>query len=511
MTSRSIRFACLVALVLIACDDGERFVDVGDQRDRQLNGDLDGGDGDSGGNAGQGGNMGGGGGSDPNPGMDAQVMLPDGATFDAAALGHDGSISLPDGTYILPDGAVVLPDGAVIDRDTAIDRYQDPEPNVPSCELQSEDDNTFEAEVEIFDEGGYALVPGPTGFGLAYRGNVTGNCSEAIRVLHIPASSGFPEPISPFPTCSRKLTDVSLAAHGEGWQLAWIDNSTNSAEVHALALSPDMVAAEGASDLQLTDEPGALEYRPVVKDVHGRPLAAFVSDAGDQFSISTRFLDHDGEGDNMTVIRPADAQQPQALALSAMGNHNAALAWVGPENNPGVWLQPLDEEGRQSGNPIKLTERVAVSSSVDLAQREDGGGVIYSIEIDGKPQVRFHRLDSEGMPIGDERVILGPPLRAQGASLHAIAGGYAVAYRALPGGSINSPEIRLLFISKEGNLMRDSAGNLPTLRVASATEGASRTSIAVSIEGQVMIAWVDAGSGDHNALKVVRHRLDCGP
>ena len=286
--------------------------------------------------------------------------------------------------------------------------------------------------------------------------------------------------------------------------LRWLGGDT-------FVLSPDMVAAEGASDLQLTDEPGALEYRPVVKDVHGRPLAAFVSDAGDQFSISTRFLDHDGEGDNMTVIRPADAQQPQALALSAMGNHNAALAWVGPENNPGVWLQPLDEEGRQSGNPIKLTERVAVSSSVDLAQREDGGGVIYSIEIDGKPQVRFHRLDSEGMPIGDERVILGPPLRAQGASLHAIAGGYAVAYRALPGGSINSPEIRLLFISKEGNLMRDSAGNLPTLRVASATEGASRTSIAVSIEGQVMIAWVDAGSGDHNALKVVRHRLDCGP
>ena len=226
-----------------------------------------------------------------------------------------------------------------------------------------------------------------------------------------------------------------------------------------------------------------------------------------QFSIYTRYLDDDG--DNVTVIRPADGQQPQALALSAIGSRNAALAWVGPDNNPGVWLQPLDANGAQHGNPIKLTERVAVSSSVDLAWRDDGGGVIYSIEIDGRAQVRFYRLDSEGMPVGDERVIVGTPLRAQGASLHPIAGGYVVAYRALPGGSIARPEIRLLFISKEGNLMRDPGGNLPTLHVADATEGASRTSVAVSIEGQLMIAWVDAGSDNHNALKVVRHRLDC--
>ena len=57
--------------------------------------------------------------------------------------------------------------------------------------------------------------------------------------------------------------------------------------------------------------------------------------------------------------------------------------------------------------------------------------------------------------------------------------------------------------------LRDPGGNLPTLHVADATEGASRTSIAVSIEGQLMIAWVDAGSDNHNAIKVVRHRLDC--
>ena len=89
-----------------------------------------------------------------------------------------------------------------------------------------------------------------------------------------------------------------------------------------------------------------------------------------------------------------------------------------------------------------------------------------------------------------------------------IGGGYVVAYRALAGGSIARPEIRLLFISKEGNVMRDAGGNLPTLRVGDSTEGASRTSVAVSIEGQLMVAWVDAGSGN-NALKVVRHRLDC--
>lgn len=499
---RCFLLSCIALATLCACDDGEEFVGVGHMRDRSLPGEDAGHDG---GGAGHGGSH------------DASLPFdggrpPSGATMDAAALMLDASISLPDGSWILSDGAIVLPDGDIIDRETAQERYEDPEPEIPTCEIDGEDANAFEADVEFSDEGGFVLVPGFTGFGLAYRAignpNGTGECRQALHVMHIPGSSGFPEPKQALSDCAT-LVDVALAADGKGWLLSWVDNLSGSAELNALALGAEMSAGEGVTRQLLSDEFEAFERKPVVKDVHGRMMVAFIADEtrADEYRIHTRWLDDD-DAENVEVVGTSAMQQPQALALSAIGTENAAVAWVGPEENPGVWLLPLDADGASRGTPIKLTDRVAASSSVDLAHRDDGGAVIYSIEIDGRPQVRFRRLDQAGMPRDEERVIVGAPFRAQGASLFPIGGGYVVAYRALPGGSVDKPEIRLLFISREGNVMRDSAGNLPTIRLADATVASSRTQVAVSVEGQIMVAWLDAGA-THNALKVVRQRLDC--
>jgi len=204
-------------------------------------------------------------------------------------------------------------------------------------------------------------------------------------------------------------------------------------------------------------------------------------------------------------------QSPQGLAFAQMGQDRAAVAWVGPTDSPGVWLQKLDADSRAVGSPIQLTERVAASSSVDLATRSDGGAVIYSIEIDGIPQVRFRRLDTTGAPLASERSIIGPPFRAQGASLAPLLGGYAVAYRALPGGGgITSAEVRVTLVTKEGNVMRDPSGSLISFRIGDATVADGRTSVSVSVEGEIMVAWLDADpiSGS-NVLKVVRPRLNC--
>jgi hypothetical protein len=173
-------------------------------------------------------------------------------------------------------------------------------------------------------------------------------------------------------------------------------------------------------------------------------------------------------------------------------------------------LQPLHTWGVSSGDRIKLTDKVAASSSVDMASRTDGGAVIYSIEIDDLPQVRFRRLDANGQPVASERSIIGPPLRAQGASLAPLGGGYAVTYRALPGGNVTTPEVRLTFVTKEGNVMRDAGGHLLSFRIGDATMAQGRTAVSVSVEGQIMVAWLDGDvSTGRNLLKVVRRRLDC--
>lgn len=432
--------------------------------------------------------------------------VPDGATFDAAALGLDAAIDLPLGTLILEDGAIVLPDGEVLDVDAAVARYT-PEVDVTMCAIG--DSDMWSTQVDISDEGGFSLVPGQVGFGLAYRGGRVAGCVQTLDALPIPGESGFGDPRLIATDCAA-LTDVSLLADGDGWRMAWVDNFTDTAELHTIPLDATMGIVEGATRRTLTNNENKQERKPVMRDIDGTPMVAWITEdvVSRARSISTQLL-VDGSV-TQTVVKESAGQSPQGIALAQMGESNAAVAWVGPAESPGVWLQPLTAAGVARGKPVQLTTRIAASSSVDLATRLDGGAAIYSIEIDGIPQIRFWRLDNYGQPVATERVIVGPPLHAQGASLATLGGGYAVAYRALPGGDVTKPEVRLTFVTKEGNVMRDEGGNLLTFAIGDATLAQGRVSVSVSVEGEVMVAWIDGDmSTGRNQLKVVRRRLNC--
>ena len=70
--------------------------------------------------------------------------------------------------------------------------------------------------------------------------------------------------------------------------------------------------------------------------------------------------------------------------------------------------------------------------------------------------------------------------------------------------------MRLTFVTKEGNVMRDADGRLLSFHVGDATLAEGRTAVSVSVEGEIMVAWLDAdATGSRNLLKVVRRRLDC--
>jgi hypothetical protein len=488
---------------LLGCKDGTDYLEV---RERL----RDGGGDDTDAAAANGGRDGGGGKSGANGGGGNAEASSSGRGGDASIFDLDASLMLPDGSVILDDGGILLPGGEVIDRETAIDRYG-PEVDVSTCEISNED--TWDTQVDIGDEGGFALVPDlRPGFGLAYNAIGSGTCRQRIEAMAIPSIGEFPEPHSVSPDC-KALVDVSLLSVDDGWLLAFVDNFTDTAELHTIALDRDMNIAKGEMRNTLTNNTQRFERRPVLREVGGEPMVAWITenteegaDSGKK-SISTQRVD--GEAEAIEVVGAGAGQHPEALAFSAIGDDAAAVGWVGPIESPGVWLNKLDADGAPVDAPIQLTAKVAASSSIDLAHRDDGGGAVYSIEIDGIPQVRFRRLDAHGEPVGPERTLIGPPLRAQSASLHALGGGYAVAYRALPGGDVEQPEVRLTFITKEGNLMKDPSGRLLSFHIGDATVADARTYTALSVDGELMIAWIDGDPSGKNALKVVRRRLDC--
>lgn len=450
---------------------------------------------------------------------DASNIDLDGATMDAAVLGLDASLALPPGTWITPDGKIVLPDGEVIDVDTAVKRYT-PELDVSKCAIGSEDHK--EIEVDFSEEGGFALVPGLEGFGLAYSSTGGQTCSNNIALMPIPASSGFPDPRFLLSETSCSLTgDVALVSKSDGYQVAWVDNSTGTDELFSAPLTSAFKREERDAHAQVNPKSDVLEpeRKPALCEVDGRIIVTwFVK--GDQLSagdaIYSRVL---GTDDVHEIIPVTAGHRPLALSLATMSKEAAALVWVSTGTQPAVWLQRLDKDGLPFDDeaPILLSELVAPSSSVSVATRagdSGGGAIVYSVVADGFKQIRFRRLDPMAAPFANdsERVLIASPLQAEAASLYGLGGGYVVTYRAVPAGIITTPEVRLTFVTKDGSTQRDEAGHLVSFPIEACSASGTRTTTAVSNEGQVMVGWIDSpddSSSNNKILKLVRRRLDC--
>jgi hypothetical protein len=490
------RLAYQVVLAMLAlalgCDGSDRYVSVGDGMDRQLPG------------------------VDPLDGATSDGDMMDGADGDGSSMdgATDGSslddLELPDGSIILGDGAIQLPDGEIIDEETAETRYG-MEVDVSTCEVSELDSITV--PVSFGDEGGFALAPSTSsGFALTVNATTTmESCPGNISVALLPSQGALPNPEPLLPDC--KITrDVAMLGVTDGYHVAWVDNATETAELHRVLVDRELRPMGAFTRTTITNSADELEIKPVIARVSERPLLAWIArnTAAKTAGIMGKFLDGPDTA-TFELIAPDSGYDPQAIAVSRLGvDKRGVLAWVGPQANPGVWVQPLDEQGHSDGGPIKLTERVGASSSVDVAQRIDGGGAVYSIAIDSLPQVRFRRLNQEGQTRGDERVLVSPPQRAQDASLTGLGGGYAVAYRTLPGEGQSGAEIRLMFISKEGNVSRDDQGRAVSFLIGESSLATGRTQVEVSLDGVLMIGWLDAASnGSGNVLKVARRSLTC--
>lgn len=419
----------------------------------------------------------------------------------------DGDGDRRDGGAGPGDGDGDTADGGPVDAG-AVESIEDYLPQ----DCQNDGSDVWSQDVPFGDEGGHAMVPGGTGFGVAYRAD---DGCDLIHGTFVASTGPLPQGhgLIGADVCTV-YRDLALLRDGDRWWLSWVDNLTGSAELHARSLSADMLMA--GPIVRVTDN-GVAERRPVMADAGMGPLLAWIEGDGER-GIMVRAL-ADTNGDSRTIVSPGGDHRPTRLALSAMGGElGAAVAWVNEEGDRGIWVQPLTPEAEAVGSPVELTDFASAGSTVDVAARtrggdaELGGAAVYSVIVDGESaQVRFRRLDREGQPVEVERTLVGRPLRATDASITELGDGYVVAYRALPDGAeVLSPEIRLLFVTREGSVARNPSGRPVTHRVAGSAMTGGRVSVRASIEGQLLVSWLDFNPNTgQNALKMVRRRLDC--
>jgi hypothetical protein len=374
-----------------------------------------------------------------------------------------------------------------------------------TCALVSEM-SELDVDAQFGTETGFSIAPGITGFGVVYHAPGCGT----LGALPVAASGDFAAPnLFDAEDCAA-MEDVALSHVKQGWRAVFVDNSAGSAELQTFNLPEDFKASATPDRIRITQN-ALHEHSPRLVDVASTSYLAFIAadeDSG-QREIDLKAID---DSSAPSVILPAAAgHKPIALAFAQLGTATAALAFVEEEGAPGIWLLPLDKTLQASADPVLLSSTISAENSVDLATRIEGGGaVIYSIVLQGvNHEVRFRRLDDDGGFLGDEIAIVTGPTQGRDASLARLGGGYAVAYRQLVSENSTQAEIRVAFITKEGNVMRDTQGRVISYHIADAAENGGRVTVRVSTDGQLLVGFVDTDDSGKNKLKLVRKRLDC--
>jgi hypothetical protein len=306
-----------------------------------------------------------------------------------------------------------------------------------------------------------------------------------------------------FTSCETVAQGVSLLYQGEGYRLRWIDNATGSAELQALQL-PSSLAPPANPERSAITNNLVRELAPVQASFGTNAYLAWISQDGDQRSI---LLQGGAESEPRTLVAADAEYAPTRLAVAQLGDSTGALAFVSEAKKPGVYLMPLTAEGEPRAEPLQLTAAVSVGNTVDLATRlEDGGAVVYSQNLGDRQEVRFRRLNKDGALISDEIKVVSFPLQGRDASVSRLGGGYLVAFRSLLADDPERAEIRVTFLTKEGNLQRDRAGNVASYVIAETSATGGRLTARVSQDGQLLVGFLDTATSQ---FRLIRKRLEC--
>jgi hypothetical protein len=371
------------------------------------------------------------------------------------------------------------------------------------CEVAAEL-SEFSQSVRFGDEAGFGLTPGSTGFGVTF----CADARDAIRTLPVIATGTYSEPRALFGSGVNTVQDMSLLHVGAGYRMTWVDNSAGSTELQSVMLSD---ALELPGDMQRTRVTNnqLKELRPAQAQIGSVDYVAWLSAEPTGKKPEIVILPNVADAEPRALVASDLGFDPTRFSFAQVGKENAALAFVSETKQPGIWLLPLDSSAQPVGAPVLLSSAVSTGNSIDIATRPaDGGAVVYSTDSSGDNDVRFRRLNAHGMVISDEIKIIGAPWHARDAGVARIGDSYVVAFRALPAQDEERGEIRLIFVTKEGNVRRDSAGRLITALITDASPTGGRVNVSVSNDGQLLIGFID-DSDTGAKLRLIRKRLDC--
>lgn len=359
-----------------------------------------------------------------------------------------------------------------------------------------------------------AVDPFDSHFGVAFAG-MSEECIDALYFAEMSGASGVggAEVSTVVDECSE-IVQTSITHNGDLWLLASVDNRGAARDLWVQGW--DGEAAYEA--FQITETIGRETEVAMAMVGEDQALAAWIEVDGTTGvnKLAARPLDPFGEptGD-VVVLEESDTLRFAGLSLSRVGRALAALAYRRSDGEGGsaIVLDVLSTAtAERDRDPWVLTEEAGTFGSVDLATDDRGGAVVYSLIQGNSRQLWLQLLGSDGRaaPVmsgglaggpSDPQRVVGPPFAALDASMAKLPFGYVIASRALPGGNVESPRIRVHFLDRVGSITGAPSD------VALASEFGSRTAIEGAIDGRVALAWTDVL--EDGTTKLTAAKLPC--
>jgi hypothetical protein len=276
----------------------------------------------------------------------------------------------------------------------------------------------------------------------------------------------------------------ALVPVGTSWIAAYVDNAGGTFELYTQALAADLSASGDRHPV--TSTAAVLEDNPVFFSSATGVLLAWVEEDTLTLarSVRVRTIADDGTPTGSAQIASDDAHSPGQVALAETSEGPVLLYGALDGEVTRLFLQPLTDSGAIEGAFRTLDEEMNADGTVDAALTSSGGAVVFGTLTGGvRPEVRFRALAGNGAPIGDERILRD----GSGASIAYFAGGFVVSYRA-PASGEDGPQVRALLVDQLGEVVLD-------VPVADASLEGGRTTVSVSGDGQIAIAWADRAGG----------------
>lgn len=326
-----------------------------------------------------------------------------------------------------------------------------------------------------------SLAAGASSFGLTWSQSVDG--LPEIHAASIGATGGAT--IRQITSLSSRVQSPAIVASGTGWLLAWVGNQVVGAgfEIFAQALAADL----SPTAPQRLTENAVLDASPTLAAL---PTSGFVvawTESGDGSNTAIARLVASSGAPSAPAIRLTAAGTRVERPALATRSAGLSMTWAETAADPPqAHILGLDAAGMPQGTVGALSTEGNADGATDVTMDATGGAAVFGVLVGGaRREVRLRLLDETGVPAGEEHP--ATPSSGGDASVAAYGGGYLVAYRAADG----EHPIRVALVDAVGVFLTE-------LDVASAAESGGRTTIRVTTDGRVLVAWVDrVGSESH--------------